>query len=133
MNNEIVNSVINNIAEKLGIAVEYVVPALVRYNIAGCIIDIMVSIIFSILSFLTVKASKKILKINDDAYDNGNGEMSRYSHDSNKSGIIASGVIIFVICLIVAIVALLHSLSIVQWIMAPEGATIAYILDKIKS
>ena len=45
MDNEIVNSVINNIAEKLGIAADYVVPALVKYNIAECIISLIWGVI----------------------------------------------------------------------------------------
>ena len=66
MNNEIVNSVINNIAEKLGIAVDYVVPALVRYNIANCIISLIWGVISIIVIYISIKTISNIFNKYDD-------------------------------------------------------------------
>ena len=122
MDNEVVNSVINNIAEKLGIAVNYVVPALAKYNIAECIIHLIYFVVYLIATIVSVRfASDKIKKLKE-----SNGEDPAY--------------IILSLLSIAAVIGLglmmidnfEQGLKIIKWIMAPEGATIAYILDKIK-
>lgn len=127
---ETVNNIINNIAEKLGIAVDYVVPALVKYNIAECLINFIAAIIIFILCYLIAKATKMILAIIEKSYKDE--KMSDYHYDSNKSLTIIIGSVLFGAALIAGLVCLFTSLDIIKWIMAPEGATIAYILDKIK-
>ena len=128
---DIVNNVINNIAEKLGITVDYVVPALARYYIAECLIHFIAAIITFILCYLIVKATKMILDILKKS--NEDEKMSNYDYNSSKSLTIIIGSILFGVALMAGLICLFSSLSIVKWIMAPEGATIAYILDKIKS
>ena len=130
MDNEIVNSVINNIAEKLGITVDYVVPALARYNIAECLIYFIAAIITFILCFLITKATKMILDIIEKSYKDE--KMSDYYYNNNKSLIIIMGSVLFGIALIAGLICLFCSLDIIKWIMAPEGATIAYILQSLK-
>ena len=122
MDNEIVNSVINNIAEKLGIAVEYVVPALVRYNIAECIIRIVYFIISLIATIIAVRfTEEKIKKLKEnDADDPGYIILSLL------------GIAAIIFLGLITIDNFEQGIKIIKWIMAPEGATIAYILDKIK-
>ena len=128
---DIVNNVINNIAEKLGISIDYVVPALARYNIAECLMYFIASIIIFILCYLIAKATKMILDIIEKSYKDE--KMLEYYYNNNKSLIIIIGAVLFGITLIAGLICLFSSLDIIKWIMAPEGATIAYILDKIKS
>ena len=128
---DVVNSVINNIAEKLGITVDYVVPALAKYNIAECLIYFIAAIITFILCFLIAKATMMILDILKKSKEDD--KMTNYEYNSNRGLTIIIGSILFGITLIAGLICLFSSLDIVKWIMAPEGATIDYILSKIKS
>ena len=121
MDNEVVNSVINNIAGKLGIAVEYVVPALVKYNIAECIIKIIYFIICLIATIVSVRfTEEKIKKLKESEDDPGYIILSLL------------GIAAVVILGLTAIDNFEQGIKIIKWIMAPEGAAITYILDKIK-
>ena len=122
---ETVNSVINNIAEKLGIAVEYVVPALVKYNIANCIISLIWGIVSLIIIYISIKTIFNIFKKYDDDADFDDIKIN----DWILVGICCILIIIFVI---VVIPSFLNGLNIIKWIMAPEGAAIAYILQSLK-
>ena len=119
---ETVNNIINNIAEKLGIAVEYIVPALVRYNIAEDLIHLIWATVWIIGIIITSRMSIKFYKDNKDK-----------SSDAFENPLFVIPLICCILFIFFAIFKLADGLDIIKWIMAPEGATINYILDKVKS
>ena len=110
---------INSIAEKLGIAAEYVVPALARYNIAECIIGLIYTIISLILFIIFMRICIKLNERKD-------------SMDSDLWFILMLLSICATIAFsLTAIDNFGKGINIIKWIMAPEGATINYILSQI--
>lgn len=128
--NESVSNAINEIANKLGIGVENIVPYLVRYNIAERITYIIAAIIFFILIGLSSKLFLILLRSNDKDYNDN--KIIPYEHSANRGSIELFSSVLSTVLLIAAIGCLIYGLGIIKWIVAPEGATMEYILDKIK-
>ena len=128
--NESVSNVINEIANKLGISIENIVPCLATYNITERIAYIIAAIIFFILIGLSSKLFLTLLRSNDKDYNDD--KIISYEHSANRDAIEPFCSVLSGILLIAAILCLIYSLGIIKWIFAPEGATIEYILDKIK-
>ena len=123
MNSEAINSIINNIAEKLGIAVEYVVPALVRYNIAECCIALLWGLVWTISFVMSFRLTKNSYK------EYVNREHKSFKDEPVGAIIGGIGCILFGI---LSLVMLSEGMEIIKWIVAPEGAVINYVLTQLK-
>ena len=129
--NESISNTISEIANKLGVSVENIIPYLTIYNIAERIAYIISAIVFFILIGLSSKLFLILLRSNDKDYNDS--KITTYEHISNRDNISVFCSVLSGILLIAAIICLVYGLGIIKWIMGPEGATISYILDKIKS
>lgn len=129
---EAINNVINNIAEKLGIAVEYIVPSFARYNIAGCLIDLIKGFLLLIPIFVLIKIGNSKIKIIEEKYKTNPDYKSYDYHDDKFNTFVIFGIPSIILGLF-STISIFSGLDILKWIISPEGATMAYILDKVKS
>lgn len=114
-----VNSVINNICEKIGIGVDGLkdfVPMLAKYEIINCLYWIVAGIVFFVVGFITYKKARVAHK-----------EASSWDKDGPF------------FCIILGIIAMIISFcvvsscmfGIIQWCITPEAKTVIYILSII--
>ena len=98
--------IINEIASKLGVTVEYIIPELAKYNIAQGLFMCIVTTIILIISIMLI--------------------VHCYKKDDGESVCVLTCIII-----IVSIILLGVGYDLVGWIVSPTGRSIAYILNKI--
>ena len=111
-----VNSVINNICEKIGIGVDGLkdfVPILAKYEIINCIFWIMLGVSLLVVGFLLFKKARTAYK-----------EASSWEKDGPCFAIAVTCLMMLVgFCMVV-----LSIFYIIQWCITPEAKTIIYIL-----
>ena len=115
-----VNSVINNICEKIGIGVDGLkdfVPMLARHGIISCIFWIMIGVPLLVVGFLLFKKSRIAYK-----------EASSYDKEGPIFAIGGTSVMIFIgFCMVVSSI-----FNIIQWCITPEAKAVIYILTLIQ-
>ena len=111
-----VNSVINNICEKIGIGVDGLkdfVPMLARYEIINCIFWTILGISLLVVGFLLFKKARTVYK-----------EASSWEKDGPGFAIAGTCLMMFVgFCMVVSSI-----FDIIQWCITPEAKTVIYIL-----
>lgn len=130
MNVDKAMEIIDQIASKLGVAAEYIIPEMARMQIAKLIIGIVASII--VLAVVCV-AIRKIIKYirsltedDDDDSWSGDQDMIRFSL------MLLAGVIGFVG--LFAALALFEGISELSgWIASPTAQSIEYVMKALKS
>ena len=114
-----VNSVINNLCEKIGIGINGLnefVPMFAKYKIINCIYWLLFGAVLLVVGFLLFKKARTTYK-----------EASSWEKDSPGFAIGATGVLMFVgFCAVTSSI-----FNIVQWCITPEATTIVYILNTI--
>ena len=127
MNEDSVELVIDSIANKLGIATERAIPEIIKYNITGCIINLIWAGICAAIVYISIKV---ILTVHDKHINDGDFDLDDMSY--TEVLIVLTSAILFVIFVIVGLINLAGGLNILKWIISPEGATIAYVLKSLK-
>lgn len=114
-----VNSVINNICEKIGIGIDGLkdfVPMLAKYEIINCIFWFLFGVVLLVVGFLLFKKARTAYK-----------EAGYWEKDGPGFAIGATGILMFVgFCSATSSI-----FNIVQWCITPEAKTIVYILKMI--
>lgn len=114
-----VNSVINNICEKIGVGINSLqdfVPMFAKYEIINCLYWIVVGIVFFVVGFITYKKARVAHK-----------EASSWEKDGPFFCILL-GIIVMIISFCVVSSC---TFDIIQWRVNPEAKTIVYILKMI--
>lgn len=123
-----VNAVIDNLANKFGIAAEYVVPELVKYKICEHLIWGILGLICFIVIFVIYKlGNKKIKELIEAETDEYYKRRINWMYDDifpytvSISIFLIIGSIFFIICIFV-----------IPWLIAPTGTAINYILTLLQ-
>lgn len=122
MDAEKITLVLNEIAKQIGVAADFVVPALVRYKIAGYAINLIWFVLLAVITFITVKT---VIKITN-KYDNDGRINDGDEFIVTICGVVSvfSGVFMFL--------QFAEGLNIIKWLIAPEGSVINYVLEMLK-
>lgn len=119
MDDNQVNSVINNLCEKIGIGINGLnefVPMLAKYKIINCIYWILFGVVLLVVGFLLFKKARTPYK-----------EASSWEKDGPGFMIAGTCLMMFVgFCSATSSI-----FNIVQWCITPEATTIVYILNTI--
>lgn len=114
-----VNSVINNICDKIGIGINGLkdfVPMLAKYKIIDCIYWIMIGITLLLVGFILFKKALAAYK-----------EADKWHKDGPVVAIAGT-----CLAMIIGFLATTTSIfNIMQWCVTPEAKTIVYILNMI--
>ena len=116
-----VNSVINNICEKIGVSINNLqdfVPMFVKYEITYCLCWIVVGIVFFVVGFIIYKKALVAHK-----------EVSIWDKDGPFFCILL-GIIVMIISFRVVSSC---TFDIIEWCVNPEAKTIVYILKIIST
>ena len=113
-----VNAVIDNLANKLGIASEVLIPAMTRYYIADDISTLIICAVIILAGIIFIINAVKKIK----------GRTEEFESDPWVVGIAGSSLIV----VITFSVFFVHLTNLIGFIVSPTGATIDYILRYIK-
>lgn len=119
MNASEINSVIDNLCNKLGTTVDYLLPEIARYHQGKAIALLVIGILTFLMGFIIVLISKKQLakEDNDDIIDEIMGV------------VITVGSFMTFGSIIITIVGISQ---LIIWFYAPEGAAIQSLLDSLR-
>lgn len=125
MNSQDVINILNTIAEQIGVAVDYVVPALVRYNIAQCLVSLSHSVMSFVVIFIIYKFSS--IKLAPIAKE-------EVAKDEDP---VVSVILLFILCgccalIVFGVLDFYEFTKIIPWLIAPEGSVVNYVLSMIK-
>ena len=126
MNANDVNTIIDNICNKLGTTVETVVPEYAKYMIASkvisLIIGVMIAFFATALMHMLISSLKKKIAEYKEEYERDDWS----DEDWVIFYAIGGGAIAFVG--IIAVAFILNGLGFISWIISPQGAFIAEVL-----
>lgn len=123
MDAEKITLVLNEIAKQIGVAADYVVPALVRYKIAEYAINLIWFVLLAVITFITVKI---IIKTTNKYNDN-----DKRISDGDECIVTICGVT-SVFSALFMVLQFAEGLNIIKWLIAPEGSVINYVLEMLK-
>lgn len=127
MNADKAMEIIDQIASKLGVAAEYIIPELARMEIAQCIVGIVVDVIVLVVACVVItKAVKNIRKVNED-------DRLSWSDKGDRQ-------ILYIITILIAGIigfatALMFSdetSALCGWLASPTAKSIEYVMGALK-
>lgn len=117
-----INSIIDNLANKLGTTATKLLPELVKYEIANSLATLVISAIIMVVSGVFISICIHILNVHE--------KSDKYYDDEIFIFPLFCGGIFFIISFIITMVSI-HSL--IVWSNAPTGAAVYYILNGFHS
>lgn len=127
MNVEKAMEIINEIAEKLGVAAEYIIPELARMRITQSIVGIVASAIVLVVACVFITKAVKYLKQLDE-----NDRLDWSDQDDRKA---LCTILIFIMSFIgiVMVVAFFNGISELSgWLTSPTAKSIEYVMRALK-
>lgn len=128
MNTNDVNTIIDNICTKLGTTVEAVVPEYVKFMIASKLVMLITGVVITFiaakLTSVMLASFKKRLAEYKEEYGSNDWVFEEWAIPY----IIGSIALIFVGA--AGIITLINGLDIIPWIVSPQGAFIADMMNK---
>lgn len=125
MNPNDINSIIDNLSTKFGVASQYLITEISKYKIARGIAFIIVFLILAITSGIVVYIVRKAWKRDKKEYE----EYYHYRFDEDLY-IWAFGSFMF-LCIIFMITVFINIVEIAGYIGSPTGAVVDYILQQV--
>lgn len=127
MNANDVNTIIDNICNKLGTTVEMVVPGYAKYMIASKLVTLITGVVIAffgtaLMHMLMTSLKKKIAEYKEEYGSTDDW----WSEDWAISYIIGDAVIIIIG--IIAVAHIVSGLHFIPWIISPQGAFIAEVM-----
>lgn len=119
--------IINEIAEKLGVAAEHIIPELARMRIAQSIVGIVANVSVLVVAWLVItKAVKYIRQLDEnDRFD--------YSEKDDMKILCTILILIVIVIMMGMAVALFNGISELSgWLASPTAKSIEYVMGALK-
>lgn len=119
--------IINEIAEKLGVAAEYIIPELERMQIAQSIVGIVANLSVLVIAWIVItKAVKYIIQL---------GENDRLDYSEKDDMKILCTILILIVIVIGVVMAVALFDGIIElsgWLASPTAKSIEYVMRALK-
>lgn len=117
MNVDKAMKIVDQIAEKLGVAAEYIIPELARMQIAQTAMLLVLSIVFSVVLAITIKKVQ------------ANKPEDKYDIDFGGAAITMFAAFALVISLVVIASS---ACELIGWLVSPTAKSIEYVMGALK-
>lgn len=119
--------IINQIASKLGVAAEYIIPELARMRITQSIVEIVVNVIVLVVTCVVITKAIKCLK-----HINNDDSLSWFDKDDRRTLCIISIAIAFMFGFVSAFIFCSETCELCGWLASPTAKSIEYVMRALK-
>ena len=127
MNVEKAMEIIDQIASKLGVAAEYIIPELARMEIAQCIVGIVASASTLVVALVVITKAVKYLRQLDE------NDSLCWSDKENMKGSCTVIIFITIVIGVGIVVAFFNGISELSgWLASPTAKSIEYVMGTLK-